>query len=263
VIVELGNGHGTFKTKTRVEMLKNHRLLAVAVADFNGDRCSDIATTFATRNYITIFLGKCNGNISKHGEWSTGVNSYSLDIAVADFNRDGFQDIAVVNHDSQNIGIFLGHGDGNFTDQKISSTGGHQKPTYLAVGDFNSDTLPDIAVAYEDRNYINVMFGHGNGTVGNMRKFDTGDTSVDNRIFVSDFNGDRVLDIGFGRANHGINVLLGYGNGNFELQRAISVTSYSEYAWIDIGDFNGDSYTDMIHIDSVNRTYHTFLNKCK
>ncbi len=259
----LGNGDGSFKSKTIVEWREKHALPAVAVADFNGDRCLDIATTFATRNSITIFLGKCNGTFREHWKYSTGVNSYSLDIAVADFNRDGFQDIAVVNHVSQNIGIFLGHGDGNFTVQKISSTGGHHKPTYLAVGDFNNDTLPDIAVAYQDRNYINVMFGHGNGTVGNMRKFDTGDQSVDNPIFVSDFNGDRVLDIGFGRANHGINVLLGYGDGNFELRTAISVTSYSEYAWIDIGDFNRDGYTDMIHVDSVNRTYHTFLNKCK
>ncbi len=260
--VVLGNGDGTFKSKTEVECTAA-RLPAVAVADFDGDGCLDIATTFATRAFVTIFLGNCDGNFELEWGWLDDPSNSWLDMAVADFNLDGFQDIAVVNNRSQNIGIFLGHGNGKFKQQMKSFTGGHQHPFDFAVGDFNNDTLPDIAVAYQDRNYINVMFGHGNGTVGNMRKFDTGVKSIDNPIVVSDFNGDGLLDIGFGQTDRRINVLLGYGNGNFELQTAISVRSYTESAWIDIGDFNGDGYVDIIHIDSINSTYNIFLNTCK
>lgn len=68
-------------------------------------------------------------------------------VAVADFNRDTRPDLAVANRLSSDVTILLGDGTGNFTSAATGPERAGDGPTAVAVGDFNGDTRPDLAVA--------------------------------------------------------------------------------------------------------------------
>src|SRR5438874_3113235 len=87
-------------------------------------------------------------------------------------------------------------------------------PFSVAMGDFNGDGKPDLAVANFDSNTVSVLLGNGDGTfrapltvgVGN------GPTSV----AVGDFNGDGKLDLAVADFNSNtVSALLGNGAGTF------------------------------------------------
>src|SRR5690349_15258440 len=67
-------------------------------------------------------------------------------IATADLNGDGIPDLAVVNGTSADVSIFLGNGSGGFTQAPSSPIGVGGSPSSIAVGNFNNDAFPDLAV---------------------------------------------------------------------------------------------------------------------
>src|SRR5262245_25276842 len=87
-----------------------------------------------------------------------GAGTRPTSVAVGDFNGDGKPDLAVANQNSNNVTIRLGDGTGAFPDAKSSTVGAGSFPRSVAVGDFNGDGKPDLAVA-------NDVF---NGTVTNL-----------------------------------------------------------------------------------------------
>jgi hypothetical protein len=59
-------------------------------------------------------------------------------------------DLAVVNHDDNNISILLGNGDGKFGNTTTHSAG--VASSCVITGDFNKDSKRDLAVANIDNN---------------------------------------------------------------------------------------------------------------
>ena len=81
-------------------------------------------------------------------------------MAVGDFNGDGVADLAVVNTDfpSGTVSVLLGNGDGNFQTESKFVVG--RGPFSVAVGDFNGDGLPDLAVANDDSSDVTVLINN-------------------------------------------------------------------------------------------------------
>ena len=69
----------------------------------------------------------------------------STSMITGDFNRDSFVDLAVINPDSDSVGVLLGNGDGTFRTKKNYSTGHGSNPGVLATADLNNDTLLDLS----------------------------------------------------------------------------------------------------------------------
>ena len=63
----------------------------------------------------------------------------------------------------------------------------------VAVGDFNGDNKPDLAVANETSNTVSVLLGNGNGTFAAKVDYATG--GYPNAVAVGDFNGDNKPDL--------------------------------------------------------------------
>jgi hypothetical protein len=66
-------------------------------------------------------------------------------LAAGDFDNNKQVDIVVADSGVNKVGIFLGYGNGSFSNQMTYSTGSY--PLSVAVGDFNNDTKLDIVVA--------------------------------------------------------------------------------------------------------------------
>jgi hypothetical protein len=243
----IGYGNGTFKTQTTYSTGENSGPDSVAVGDFDSDHRLDIAVVNFLSSSITIFLGYGNGTFSIQTPYSTGSNSQPYSVIVDDFNKDGQLDIAVANYWTNNVGIFIGYGNGSFSTQVNYSTGSDSGPYSVASGDLNNDGWADITVINYRSNNVGIFLNFGNGIFTIQKTYSTGSGSRPYGIAVGDLNGDGRLDIVVSNtlANN-IGVFLGYGTGNLSSQMTFSTGNGSFPLSIAIADFNNDSQVDIV-----------------
>jgi hypothetical protein len=169
----------------------------------------------------------------------------SAGVVSADFNGDGIPDLAAVCPANGNVGIFLGNGDGTFTQDGSISTpgGGNAPPEDIVSGDFNGDGIPDLAVTFGAA--VAIFLGNGDGTFTLVSIENCGHASSNsNAIVVADFNQDGILDLAVAGGYGGsLTIFLGNGDGTFTY-RASPATG-NDPAGVAEGDFNGDGIPDL------------------
>lgn len=117
-----------------------------------------------------------------------------------------------------------------------------------AVGDFNGDTFPDIAVANFGSNNVSIFLGYGDGTFRAAVNYGVGSSPVS--IAVGDLTGDGKADLVVGNLNSGnLSFLKGRGDGTFDA--AVSVTSGGSPNHIAVADLNGDGVPDLAVANTV------------
>ncbi len=129
---------------------------------------------------------------------------------MGDVNSDGRLDLVVANNNSDNVTILLGDGRGNFTPATSGPARGGSGPGALAIGDFNHDGHPDLAVA--DNRGDKVMVALGNGVGGFLpapgAPYPAGNGPA--AVVVGDFNRDGTLDVAAANSlSSDLTVLLG------------------------------------------------------
>ncbi|CAF4756532.1 unnamed protein product [Rotaria sp. Silwood1] len=202
---------------------------------------------------IGIRQGYGNGTFSSEITYSTGFESSPYWVAVEDFNNDTLLDIAVANYGTHNIGIFLGHGNGYFSDQLTFSLGS-SRPVSLAIGDFNQDKQLDIAVINNGTFDVVILLGYGNGSFQIHTSYHMGYDSMPYSIDAADFNNDQQLDlvvVNYGTSD--IALLLATGNGTFSI-RKYSTGNGSHPCSVATGYFNDDFYIDIAVVNSATET---------
>jgi hypothetical protein len=157
VSVLLGNGDGSFQAAQ--DFGAGISPESVAVGDFNGDGKPDLAVANFGSATVSVLLGNGDGSFRPAQDFVVGRGAYS--VAVGDFNGDGKPDLAVANFWSTNVSVLLGNGDGSFQAAQNFGTGGYGSfPASVAVGDFNGDGKPDLAVANYYSNNVSVLINN-------------------------------------------------------------------------------------------------------
>jgi hypothetical protein len=156
VSVLLGNGTGGFAAATN--FLVGTSVDSVAVGDFIGELKPDLAV--ANRFNVGVLLG--NGAGSFEAATNFPVGDENRWVAVGDFNGDLKLDLvvavasSVANPSYQNsVGVLLDSGAGGFGAATYFPVGAC--PVSVAVGDFNGDLKPDLAVANCISNNVSVL----------------------------------------------------------------------------------------------------------
>jgi FG-GAP-like repeat/Abnormal spindle-like microcephaly-assoc'd, ASPM-SPD-2-Hydin len=124
-----------------------------------------------------------------------------------------------------------------------------QSPVSIAVGDFNCDGKPDIAVAVFLTSQVAVLLGNGNGTFrpATYYNINTEMESVDS-VAVADFNHDGKLDIVVtNRLANSVGLMMGNGDGTFQPVTNIPINASPFF--VAVGDFNGDGNPDVVTLD--------------
>jgi hypothetical protein len=116
-------------------------------------------------------------------------------VAVGDFNRDGIPDLAVANSGDDTVSVLLGNGTGAFSAAAGSPVPVGDGPISVAVGDFNRDGIPDLAVANSGDDTVSVLLGHGTGAFSAAAgsPVPVGDGPIS--VAVGDFNRDGISDL--------------------------------------------------------------------
>jgi len=210
------------------------------VGDFNADGRPDLAV--ANTNNISILLGNVGGTFQPAVNYAAGTNPYS--VTVGDFNADGRPDLAVANYGNAlsigNVSILLGNGDGTFATRVNYAA--HNSPNSVAVGDFNADGRPDLAVANFNSHNVSILLGNANGTFVTRINYAVGGQPF--FVAVGDFNTDGWPDLAV--ANFGgntVSILRGNATGTFAA--AVNYPVGFTPSSVAVGDFNADGRPDL------------------
>jgi hypothetical protein len=173
ITILLGDGKGGFAPSpgSPFDVHSKPHPHGVAVADFNGDGISDVVTDSWGDNQIELLLGDGKGGLITPGHFfPVGRRPYER-LRSADFNNDGFPDVATTNLDDGTVTILLGDGKGGFNEAHGSPFPAGARPWQVYVGDANGDGIPDLIVipyqrdlANPSQNTLTVLLGDGHGS---------------------------------------------------------------------------------------------------
>ena len=156
VYILFGIGDGTFVQRPTITLVAENNIgvdgTDIDVSDFNRDTVQDLVVAIGLNGSRTaILMGTGDGAFQQPLIITDNTLSVPHYQAVADFNGDGFTDLAIAlgNGTGGLIEILNGNGNGTFQPPTyylkpppLSSIGGGT----LVAGDFNSDGKPDIAL---------------------------------------------------------------------------------------------------------------------
>ena len=254
-------GDGTFSAESVTYAIGGGSGM-IAVGDFNGDGAPDLAVTNSIDGTVSVLLNAGDGTFAQQVTYSAGGapgDAYSL--AVADFNGDGANDLAVVGGASAVI-VLLNAGDGTFAKQVTYAPPAGR----VLVADFNGDGRPDLGLAgVNGQAAAGVWLNAGHGAFDPQPT-----TAIDSNAWgfgVGDFNGDRRLDLATSSFDHQTtSVLLGAGDGSFAPQLTYAVGLWNES--LAVADFNGDGLADLAVSNSTGfppelPSLYVFLSQCR
>ena len=243
----------------------------VVLADVNLDGKLDVVAagqSYATgRSAVAVLPGNGDGTFQPGTSYDTG--GYVATVAVADVNHDGKPDLVVSNlcgdvncFTAGSVGVLFGNGDGTFLPVVLYNGFGGR----VAIGDFNGDGNPDLALANSVANTVGVLLGNGDGTFQKPVFHEPGGSGVSS-VAVADVNGDGRQDLlVVSNCNYlncytgTVGVLLGKGDGTF--QPTVSYDAGADWAVaLAVADVNKDGKLDVVVAGSMRGEVGVLLGK--
>jgi FG-GAP-like repeat len=162
VSIQLGNGDGTFQPPQAVIVgnVFTTIFFTYSVGDFNNDGIPDFAVEIGGE--VEILLGDGKGSFTSTGVFSEGEGGLFFNpdnVLLADFNGDGFLDVAVTDGFDDNVSLLLGNGDGTlgtahlfaggFANGAVVIDSGNARPG-IAISEQVSFTRAEVVVIKND-----------------------------------------------------------------------------------------------------------------
>lgn len=161
----------------------------IDIGDLNNDGWMDLVVPFLY-NQVEVYLNTANGTgaMSYAGAY---LSSAHHQVAVADFDRNGFQDIAARAQDAAHVDVLYNDGTGRFPTTRafaVSSTGGS-----LRAGDINGDGTADLVVDSAGVSSVDVLLNDCTGSFRAAVPFFIDEAP--SALAVDDFDRDGDVDV--------------------------------------------------------------------
>jgi hypothetical protein len=215
----------------------------MTLGSFNLDQYPDLAVQHRGSPEVGILLGDGPG-FKLHTVLSfSGAIS---DVVAADFNHDGWDDVAVSVTARDQIHVRLSSRSGGFDDALVFPVG--KQPTALAVGDFDDDGHFDVAAFNSGDFDVWILLGDGQGSFVPLTPIQVSVGSQLTQMAAGDVNEDGNLDlVAVDPARDLIYVALLKDTGDLD-----TLTSFTPAAsrpeGLTLGDFDGDGALDLVTV---------------
>ena len=233
VALHVNVGGGAFHTAEHsVGMLRD-----LTVGDFDGDGDIDAAIGYGdllrllwtgVAGRLTFRNVRIDGNLNPHG------------IAVADFDRDGFPDIAVPDGGRATVTVLGNDGNGDFGVGVPTATGTSRLDS-MTAGDVDGDGVADLVTAAATDGELVLLTNDGSGRF-RVDRFLAGAGTI--MATVADMDGNGSVDlIGANRDGDSVTVLFNDARDPFErrLELAVGTTPWAVVP----ADLDGDGDMDL------------------
>ncbi len=242
VVILDGNGDGTFGGPR--EFPAGAYPNDVALGDLDGDGLLDLATTSrgavpGSGNGVTVLRATGDGSFSE--PLAPAAAGQAELVLLADLNRDGLLDAAVLNDLQRRVCVLLGRGDGTFRSAPDYEAG--DEPLDTAQGDLDGDGLVDLAVAGGGGSEVSLLRGRGDGTFDQPDGVAAG--PAPDLVRLADLERDGDLDLVVrSSAGQGLTTLTNDGAGGFT-----GLTTH-DFGFrpntVAARDVDGDRYPDLV-----------------
>jgi hypothetical protein len=197
-VVYLNDGKGNFRLSSTFGH-PNWPTRNVAVADLNGDGLPDIIVANRYEdargsNYVCLN----QGNAKFDADCVAFSHESATTITPADFNSDGFIDLAVPNRDGGQSYVYLNDGKANFP-KRIPFGPPDATIRMVAAADLTGSGRMDL-MAIDERRGTFIYFNPPDGTFSTAMRLDTGRVTP-YALAVGDLNRDGKVDVVVGYIN--------------------------------------------------------------
>lgn len=199
--VLINNGEGDF---VRDKYLMPQLCNLIAAGELNGDDATDIVISSFEQSLVATFLNNGDGTFAPY--MSDTLPNAPREIAIADFDLDGHNDLLAVYPLIDSVTIHFGVGDGSFAGTQSFAV---NNPYAVAAADLDNDGGIDIAVTSVETDSIVVILTGEIAPPDFARSagYQAGEAPA--AIVAADLNGDHLLDLAAADSgSHDISVLL-------------------------------------------------------
>ena len=257
----LGNGNGSFTSPISINIDDASMPSSFTIGDLNNDSYLDLAISRLGSSDIVFYLSDGQENLMFDKRFFINVTVAPVAVSLNDFNGDKILDIIYTSFNDE-IGIFIGNGDGTFLPKKSFHTGSGSKSGIITTGDLNHDERVDVVVTDGGNRAVVVLLGNGDGTLGNLTVYPSVDEDVIETVVLEYWNNDIHLDIvSLYSVNGYISIHFGIGDGTFQEPLIIASEGSLRGVGLALGDFNDDNCSDLT-VTYINEKYLTiYQNK--
>ncbi len=234
----------------------------LTVADLDGDGDTDIVFTIHTGS-VRMLINDGTGGFVLGPSYDTGIpNGDPPHLVAADLNNDNAPEILVTTWpDPSSVLIFMNDGTGQFL--LTDSYPVFSKAFGIDVGDYNGDTIPDMAVANTGSTSVNlcVFMGIGDGTFGPRVDYSAGERQLNSRQVASgDLDEDGDVDLVVCNvSNNTVSVLLNNGDGTFGEPVLYGTGQFP--VKVLLNDFDADGRLDIVTANLFASNVSVLLNR--
>jgi len=228
----------------------------------SGQSC-DLVVANYDDNTVSIRLCLDDGTFGQEFHYTVGLNPAA--VRTGDFNRDGLDDIAVVNSGTNTVSILKNLGVGaNFSaaTDYVVGTILNPNPSAIAIADVNGDGKLDLIVANHDEDSVSILFGLGGGLFGgatNNYAVGQGPSSV--CVARMDTNSPYADIIVANTTDGTVTILYGATNGIFATSDTFEIEPLGDPqpVSVQVGDFNNDGFMDIATANFASNTVSIIL----
>jgi len=250
VRIHFGNGDGTFDPYVSYPVTDAGMLL---IRDVNNDQWPDIVVNHLDSK-LGVLLNAGNGTFGAVQSVEIGVHLVASMVS-ADVNGDNYADIVIGDlgsfTDNPDVHVLFNNGSGAFTEFDNWLIAGNV--TDVALGDFNNDSRPDVAVVYGPYSgngagtlaiYLNANNGSFPIAANSSYVLDTAGTNSSWAIAVADFDKDGDPDLGVSEWDS-FDAFLNNSDGTFTLGDSEFIAP-GDIVGVAAEDFNEDNVKDLV-----------------